>query len=79
LAGVDIHNGRLVDLQPVPDLWQRMLTVSRDEFAELAEQQRSRPASERQYWLARGPDMPSGTWTRSLGSTAAPVALVFPA
>ncbi len=78
---VDVHGGGLVDNaqgQPADSLWGRLFTVTREDYAQLANADLASPAARRRYWLA-GARPGTLVWRLSLGSVAQPVVLVFPA
>ena len=76
----DLHGGgvRLREM-PRDGLWSMLFSVDREAFRALADADADRPWSQRRYVRAAAGDLAAGAWRRSLGSSARPVALVFPA
>lgn len=69
----DVHNGGIVDKPPAEDMWDRVFSISRDDYARLATTGLAVAAAQRRYWLAD-----AAVWRRSIGSATQPVVLVFP-
>ncbi|HHJ15921.1 MAG TPA: hypothetical protein ENJ80_04405 [Gammaproteobacteria bacterium] len=78
LESADLHNGALAGKNMQDDLWQRIFSVSREEFLALAESEQALPPHLRRYRVVQ--ETATGMrWDRSLGTADLPVALYFPA
>ena len=78
-AILDSHRGNIAHRPLGEDLWPTMLSVDRQRFADLAEQQADLPTQQRSYRLATPEDLATGRWLQSSGTPENPVALYFPA
>ena len=81
LERLDVHGGAVIGNRFRPgSLWRLLFTVSPEEFARLADDERASQPDEarRRYWWVRPTDLTGGRWSASLGSPESPVALVFP-
>ena len=76
----DLHGGTVRRRKmPRDGLWPMLFSVDREAFQALADADAGRPWRQRRYLWAGPGDLAGGAWTRSLGSSERPVALVFPA
>lgn len=81
-AGLDLHLGTVTQQRfKAGELWNFLFSVDRAEYAQLVHDEiMTNPATaRRRYWLVSAADLQGGQWSRSLGSPAHPVVLVFPA
>jgi hypothetical protein len=78
-AKLDTHAGHVIYRTPTEDLWQSLFSVSREEYARLAADERTLPAAQRRYWLAGADIGRTRLWRLSVGSAQRPVVVVFPA
>lgn len=75
-AGIDLHDGHVVDRPAPEEMWHAFFSVEREEYQQLAAADGALPLRQRRYWLAEAAD---DVWRLSLGTPARPVVLVFPA
>ena len=79
LGGVNTHGGTLQnDIFATGELWNYLLSVSRDEFQTLAAAQIDLDPALRDYWWATAADLDASEWRLSLGSLERPIVLVIP-
>ncbi len=79
LGGVNTHGGTLQnEIFAAGELWNYLLSVSRDEFQTLAAAQSDLDPTQRDYWWATTADLDAGEWRLSLGSLERPIVLVIP-
>lgn len=76
---IDTHQGA-IQTKPLPDgLWEALVTLDREAYIEVAEQEQNLPASQRRYWVAASTDLDSqGLWPRSIGSANRHQFIYFP-
>lgn len=79
LGGANTHGGSLQgESFAAGELWDRLMSVDREEFQTLAAEQSARDPTQRDYWWATATDLVAGEWRRSLGSVERPIVLVIP-
>lgn len=80
LGSVNTHGGAARgEVFPAGELWDRLMSIGREEFQTLAAEQAARDPAQRDYWWATSADLSAGEWRLSLGSIERPIVLVIPA
>ncbi|VAW80024.1 hypothetical protein MNBD_GAMMA15-755 [hydrothermal vent metagenome] len=76
---IDTHQGAIQTKLLPDELWNALVTVDREAYAELVDQEQTLPPGQRRYWVATPTDLDSqGLWSRSIGSADRHQFLYFP-
>jgi len=79
LGVADLHGGAVASHEVSGALREALFTLDREAYAALAEQDRTLPPAQRQYWLVQPSDLNHDRWSRNVGTLERQVLLYFPA